>query len=694
MTESPEQKNQPNFLESESSQPILNRRQFIGAGAAAAAALILPKSAQADSEIAQNSVKIAQANPTCTPPSLTPPSDTSFIQPNVVTSAQLDPSHDYCTLNRTLNVVGKPYSDVGDSTTLVRAFDDPQATTQTPALYPGPTLCVNPGDSIELTINNNLNQANGGSGVDPDYCPGTMNRPNCFDTMNMHFHGLHVSPISVGTDNQSGEAVYLSSADPRVESGEVTLTKSSDDVLYELLPGKNHSYCLWLPAFHAPGTHWYHAHKHGSTAIQVAGGMVGALIIKEPDGKEICAGTPDVVMIIQEEPESGTNGNTAQDKLDRGIYERTGRGNSGKFHINGIENPTLNVEKGEIQRWRIINANSTPRAFMNLELRAGNSNAVDNQGNPTGALQTLYRIAVDGINLYGRSMNDTSVNLTQVPFSPGNRVDLLVDFRSSSIPAGTYTLWKAKSPNLGGSGITEPLATIEVGSTDYDNAEIVAASFTKLLSNGIPLAGKPAYLDPITKFQPNTTPIAFQAAPGSAGSGNPGKGNYTINNGKYSSTTNTQASLSSSQEWIVANAISLANRSATHPFHIHVNPFLVVATAPITSDVQNVINNTSSTQDDIYQALSSLAWTNTSVADNGIDPDIWWDTFPIEGNTAYKIRHRFDDYWGKFVLHCHVLIHEDQGMMWNVQINDMQGQGANPCQQLLNPVITGEPRTI
>jgi len=30
----------------------------------------------------------------------------------------------------------------------------------------------------------------------------------------------------------------------------------------------------------APGTHWYHAHKHGSTALNLANGMAGALIIK------------------------------------------------------------------------------------------------------------------------------------------------------------------------------------------------------------------------------------------------------------------------------------------------------------------------------------------------------------------------------------------------------------------------------
>ena len=30
----------------------------------------------------------------------------------------------------------------------------------------------------------------------------------------------------------------------------------------------------------SPGTHWYHAHKHGSTAINVGNGMIGAFIIE------------------------------------------------------------------------------------------------------------------------------------------------------------------------------------------------------------------------------------------------------------------------------------------------------------------------------------------------------------------------------------------------------------------------------
>jgi FtsP/CotA-like multicopper oxidase with cupredoxin domain len=61
----------------------------------------------------------------------------------------------------------------------------------------------------------------------------------------------------------------------------------------------------------------------------------------------------------------------------------------------------------------------------------------------------------------------------------------------------------------------------------------------------------------------------------------------------------------------------------------------------------------------------------------------WWDTFSIpSGQTFYtkgsatptkipgyfKMRSRFVDYAGHFVLHCHILAHEDRGMMTGVVV--------------------------
>ena len=729
MTQSKDRTNQPNFQDQEFSQPGISRRQFITFGtAAAAAAFVLPNSAQAKGRkgLGKGQKLIKAAPDIC-------PSDTTFYQPYVITSQT---NGDHGTLTSTLNIVDKEYSDVGDSTTYVRAFEQViPPIDSTPALAPGPTLCVNPGDEIQLTINNNL-PANTppppSTGGESTYCPddeSLMNRPNCLNTVNLHFHGLHVSPISIDGDGNP----ISSGRDPNV-------VRSSDDVLYSLPPSsqdpdpkKNpHQYCPWLPAFHAPGTHWYHSHRHGSTAIQVGGGMVGALIVKEPADQELCQYAPNVVMLVQEAAQSlisqdfGTkteqieefNLLTAQEKLDRGVYERTGRNGTGTFLVNGQINPTITLKKGEIQRWRIINANSTPRAFIKLELRAGDCTAVDCNGVPNGTLQTVYRVAVDGITLYGKPMTDSSVQFTgPVSFAPGNRADLLVQLPDPSItenPPSTYTLWKIIDRDLVNAKLLsdpQPLLTINVNyDEDFEHAAEVAASFQNLLDNGIPTTGKPGYLNPILAVNTeNQTPVVFNTGGSnlpknpdgsSARVTTPGRGKFSITNSQYEAhetpelvasgldkiegtgiVENITADLNDSQEWIVAN---ISNTG--HPFHIHVNPFLVVETAAIHSETATAISNITGTgsadQEEIHNILNNdLDWTV-----DGLDPTVWWDTFTIAPNTAYKIRHRFDDYWGTYVLHCHLLIHEDQGMMWNVNVNNVDDLGADPCEPLLSPV--------
>ena len=50
---------------------------------------------------------------------------------------------------------------------------------------------------------------------------------------------------------------------------------------------------------------------------------------------------------------------------------------------------------------------------------------------------------------------------------------------------------------------------------------------------------------------------------------------------------------------------------------------------------------------------------------------VWKDTvlLPNDG-TSIHIRARYTDFVGKFVLHCHILAHEDMGMMELVEVTD------------------------
>src|SRR5262249_14394055 len=98
-----------------------------------------------------------------------------------------------------------------------------------------------------------------------------------YNTTNLHTHGLHVSPAG-----------------------------NSDNVLLDVMPGTTQDFEIRIPANHPAGTFWYHAHRHGSVAAQVASGMSGAIIIEGGMDAvpEIAAagGSHDRVMLLQQIP--------------------------------------------------------------------------------------------------------------------------------------------------------------------------------------------------------------------------------------------------------------------------------------------------------------------------------------------------------------------------------------------------------
>ncbi len=75
----------------------------------------------------------------------------------------------------------------------------------------------------------------------------------------------------------------------------------------------------------------------------------------------------------------------------------------------------------------------------------------------------------------------------------------------------------------------------------------------------------------------------------------------------------------------------------THPFHIHVNPFEVVSIR----DDKNV---------------------------ERLTRPVWRDTLAIPDGWTFKLRTRYQDFTGDFVQHCHILAHEDWGMMELIRI--------------------------
>jgi FtsP/CotA-like multicopper oxidase with cupredoxin domain len=274
---------------------------------------------------------------------------------------------------------------------------------------------------------------------------------------------------------------------------------------------------------------------------------------------------------------------------------------------------------------------------------------------------------------------------TLATFQPGYRVDALVMFPG----AGDYCVIDA--PSSGSSSVTrkdEPgrmIGTVTVSGTAHVadiskelERQLLAAAQKYMpadirtqveadLRNGLQLthfvphppvrdteiAGTPneeLYFNidvtgPTTKFEVGNSPATLQP--------------YEMDRMDRTLT------LGKAQEW------DLRSLFVSHPFHIHVNPFEIVAIYdPNGKDVS------------APGAVDDFALTPDNKPTTGKpDPEypglkgVWKDTIWVKnaGTTAagmyhIAIRTRYERYIGEFVLHCHILDHEDQGMMQNVEI--------------------------
>ncbi len=342
------------------------------------------------------------------------------------------------------------------------------------------------------------------------------------------------------------------------------------------------------------------------------------------------------------------------------IYKPKPRKNPPDFLVNGIYCPSISMQTGKMQRWRFLNGCVTPSGFLRLKLFKYSDDPaaqLDPSRTYTDAqVHPMYLIAADGISFYGKAPKEYSTN-ESYKFAPGNRADFLILLNEP----GTYKLITEGYPNTPATR-DELLAYVRVKAPVVDIA---------LSPDQIPAiipgdASNYPYLKPITAAEivnknwqdPVATdpppdkkrPLTFKAS-----GDRDNNGTFTINDKKFHDPETTYTvRVNTAEEWVLDNVPPGSGGGvAPHPFHIHVNPFQVVA------------KGEKDTQGNIIQ------WDVIPEAER-----IWHDTIAVEPNQPLKIWHRFATYPGKFVLHCHILIHEDQGMMYSVVVDsDDPGPG-------------------
>lgn len=585
---------------------------------------------------------------------------------------------------------GKIYNPwtLKDDNVVLRSYHGRGVDPATP--YLAPTITMRPGQTVRIKLANALDKDADGKPIPRVKCTSpNINEPHCFNDTNLHAHGLWVSP-----------------------------TGNSDNVLISINPGVTFDYEYNVPSDHPAGTFWYHPHKHGSTALQVSSGMDGALIIK--DDRVPAATTPGDIDILLVDGA----GKPVPEKLllfqqvqyacfdDSGlIIKATPKGpwacpdgkvgeirdykqqfspaanwpSSGRFtSINGRVQPDIDgLKSGQFERWRLIHGGV--RESVNVRFAPMRPGAPDFKTVPAAkqndwikancgeAFLPSWEIALDGLTR--SEVRETQNTVLQ----PGYRADLMVYFPAGGrycvidaatgaadspsqlpeqarmlavavvdggvYPKDTPAKWDAKAPIAStGPAPAERLQKLMTAAAERNIADpFIRNRVTKELADGMKLSAF-VWHKPIAQADLNVPNQLLQFK--ITGAGTPEDPTlFMINDQTYlPSRIDRQMKLGDVQEW------NLSSATGGHPFHIHVNPFQIISV----KDAKGV-----DVTDPEYAGMIGQ----------------WKDTLFVRGDVQIAIRTRYERYIGEYVLHCHILDHEDQGMMQNVKISIPDGMG-------------------
>ena len=484
-----------------------------------------------------------------------------------------------------------------------------------------PTLRMNPGDLLILRLKNALNSFESGTAPHThDHANDAKPSDPCssgrmsLTSTNLHFHGMTIPPVC------HQDEVLKTSVQP-------------GDPPFE--------YRFRVPENEPPGLYWYHPHIHGFSKAQVLGGASGALIVEGIERANAqTAGLPERVLVIRDQdllnpdaPPSKSEPVVPKMLIDRdgdSANNGTGFGKPAKdLSVNFVPVPypdyppaTLAMKPGERQLWRVLNASAI--TYLNLAVLFDRS------------AQQLGIVAIDGVPL---NENGNPANAVEwrdhIGIPPGARVEFIV----TGPPAGVPALLVTRTVDTGQGGENDPNRALV--SLVADRAAPEPAS--RLSSSPEPLPR------PALPWLGDVAPVRVRKLYFSEKLSNPSDPNsatdfYITVDGQTPTPFDPNSEVpdivvqqGTVEDWIIEN-----RSTELHAFHIHQIHFLL------------------------------LDWSGTPVDEPFLRDTVNVPYFNGRMLQYPSVRLRMDfrdpNTVGTFVYHCHLLEHEDGGMMGRIRV--------------------------
>lgn len=478
-----------------------------------------------------------------------------------------------------------------------------------------PNLRLHPGDELILTLKNDLPEAASTTPMaghaTPSACmSGTLNA----SATNLHFHGLVIAP-----------------------------TCHQDDTLNTAVPPSNSfEYKFKIPADQPPGVYWYHPHIHGFAKAQILGGASGALIVEgiESVNREI-RGLPERIFVVRDQDLLNPDADPItvpglpppmvfKDAEGDIINTGTGTGKPAKdLSINYVPVPfpdykpaIIRMRPREKQFWRVLNASAI--TYVDIQVLYNEQP------------QQVELFAIDGISLnHERPTGEVDKWRSHILLPPAGRAEFIVTGPTAGVDARFVTRSVDTGP-VGDNDPVRPLATIKVdASAPEPQSKLSNANLPSATARYVPLRDvKPArqrllYFSekPQDPNNPSSPTQFFLTVDGQT----PKQFDHT------SALPNITVQQGEVEDWVIEN-----RSKELHAFHIHQTHFQL------------------------------LEWNGVPVSEpflrDTINVPYWHEKATVYPSVKVRMDFRDPKIVGTFPYHCHLLEHQDGGMMGLIRV--------------------------
>lgn len=448
------------------------------------------------------------------------------------------------------------------------------------AIGVAPTIRVSPGDEIRVTLHDRL--------------PAGTQAPN---EVNLHFHGLEVSP-----------------------------RPPSDDALRVAPPGGTIAYDVRISRDQPPGLYWYHPHAHGQTYWQITSGMSGALVVEGLARRlpALAAMRERVIVLrnIQTPPDYTTIPIAARPEPVRSAV-LAARKRAGRFSvvddddavgepcaplsgmtatINGAPRAMIGIDPGERELFRVVNASAG--RYFDL--------SVDGE--------RLQLVALDGVPLGAFPGAAPVEPVSNVVVAPASRAEFVVTgkARPTILRSRCFVTGEAgdRDPPVVLADLRPDAAAPQGRSTNSRNDVRLPAAMAARIELPRPAARHDVvFTENVDGFFINGKKYRMQDPP------------LIV------------ARAGTIEQWTLLN-----RTDEVHDFHIHQVHFAVTS-----------IDG---------QANRPLHWVDTVT----VPPKRYRHLGSSPGSATLIMDFRNPVVRGTFVFHCHILDHEDGGMMATIRV--------------------------